>query len=318
MLKSDKIGNGRVYDPIVGRFLNVDPYVQFPMQSNSFNRYSYCLNNPLKYTDPSGYEVDWGGGRRYARAHKYIKRHPQERDYSYEEGMSPEFASLILSLSAFWGGDGNDNDINGGGIPSPSGIGGPGGSGGNGIGDDGGNDTKYHRINGRRLVKRPKTNDVAYYRNSGGIVKESYLQKLAVKAEKDEAAARLLDKINKNLEIEMSVAQDNDDDRRYRIPLYGKDMQFSPLDDVWSGMRFSGSHNGKSLFAVNGRMPLPSFTRDARFFDLFDFNLSRLQPNFDNIYRSSSPVLNWGGSTTIFTFTVVPTVRFRLQTTLEY
>lgn len=46
--------NGRMYDPIVGRFLSPDPYVQAPTNLQNFNRYSYCLNNPLKYTDPSG------------------------------------------------------------------------------------------------------------------------------------------------------------------------------------------------------------------------------------------------------------------------
>lgn len=46
--------NGRVYDPLLGRFLSPDNFVQAPDNSQSFNRYSYCLNNPLKYTDPSG------------------------------------------------------------------------------------------------------------------------------------------------------------------------------------------------------------------------------------------------------------------------
>lgn len=46
--------NGRLYDPALGRFLSPDNYVQLPDFSQSFNRYSYCLNNPLKYTDPSG------------------------------------------------------------------------------------------------------------------------------------------------------------------------------------------------------------------------------------------------------------------------
>jgi RHS repeat-associated protein len=47
-------GNGRMYDPVLGRFLSPDPFVQMPDFSQSFNRYGYCLNNPLKYTDPSG------------------------------------------------------------------------------------------------------------------------------------------------------------------------------------------------------------------------------------------------------------------------
>lgn len=46
--------DGRVYDPAIGRFLSPDNYVQLPENSQSFNRYSYCINNPLKYTDPSG------------------------------------------------------------------------------------------------------------------------------------------------------------------------------------------------------------------------------------------------------------------------
>lgn len=46
--------NGRMYDPVVGRFLSPDNYIQFEDFSQSYNRYSYCLNNPLKYTDPDG------------------------------------------------------------------------------------------------------------------------------------------------------------------------------------------------------------------------------------------------------------------------
>ena len=46
--------NGRLYDPAVGRFLSPDNYVQMPDNTQNFNRYSYALNNPLKYTDPDG------------------------------------------------------------------------------------------------------------------------------------------------------------------------------------------------------------------------------------------------------------------------
>jgi len=47
--------NGRVYDPVIGRFLSPDPNVQAPGNLQSLNRYSYVWNNPLSYTDPSGY-----------------------------------------------------------------------------------------------------------------------------------------------------------------------------------------------------------------------------------------------------------------------
>lgn len=47
--------NGRMYDPVVGRMLSPDPYLQEPDNTQSHNRYSYAMNNPLKYTDPTGY-----------------------------------------------------------------------------------------------------------------------------------------------------------------------------------------------------------------------------------------------------------------------
>jgi RHS repeat-associated protein len=50
--------NGRLYDPVIGRFLSPDIYVQRPDFTQSYNRYSYCFNNPLSYVDPSGYEGD--------------------------------------------------------------------------------------------------------------------------------------------------------------------------------------------------------------------------------------------------------------------
>lgn len=46
--------NARLYDPLLGRFLSPDPYVQAPDFSVNFNRYAWCLNNPLKYTDENG------------------------------------------------------------------------------------------------------------------------------------------------------------------------------------------------------------------------------------------------------------------------
>ena len=55
----DEVGvihmNGRIYDPKLGRFLQADPIVQDPLNTQSLNRYSYVLNNPLNATDPSGY-----------------------------------------------------------------------------------------------------------------------------------------------------------------------------------------------------------------------------------------------------------------------
>ena len=55
----DEVGlihmNGRVYDPRLGRFLEADPTVQAPDDTQSYNRYAYVRNNPLSYTDPTGF-----------------------------------------------------------------------------------------------------------------------------------------------------------------------------------------------------------------------------------------------------------------------
>jgi RHS repeat-associated protein len=47
--------NGRLYDPVLGRFLNADPVIQLPGFTQSYNSYSYVMNNPLRFTDPTGY-----------------------------------------------------------------------------------------------------------------------------------------------------------------------------------------------------------------------------------------------------------------------
>ena len=46
---------GRMYDAKLGRFLSTDPYIQALGNTQSLNRYSYVLNNPLSLTDPTGY-----------------------------------------------------------------------------------------------------------------------------------------------------------------------------------------------------------------------------------------------------------------------
>ena len=50
--------NARLYDPVLGRFLSPDPYVQILDYTQAFNRYSYCMNSPLCYVDENG-EFIW-------------------------------------------------------------------------------------------------------------------------------------------------------------------------------------------------------------------------------------------------------------------
>jgi|GEM_PF-5849681 len=59
--------NGRIYDPLIGRFLQANPLIQEPYNGQNFNRYTYVLNRPLAYTDPTGYSF-WTEVRRPAAA----------------------------------------------------------------------------------------------------------------------------------------------------------------------------------------------------------------------------------------------------------
>lgn len=58
---------GRIYSPKLGRMLSPAPVTQAPGNGQNYNRYAYAFNNPLIYTDPSGYKlfwtfsVSWGG-----------------------------------------------------------------------------------------------------------------------------------------------------------------------------------------------------------------------------------------------------------------
>jgi RHS repeat-associated protein len=49
--------NARYYDPNIGRFISPDTIFEDPLNPQSLNRYSYCINNPLRYTDPSGHGI---------------------------------------------------------------------------------------------------------------------------------------------------------------------------------------------------------------------------------------------------------------------
>ena len=44
----------RWYDPVVGRFMGVDPQRFVEQKLHSFNRYTYGNNNPYRYVDPDG------------------------------------------------------------------------------------------------------------------------------------------------------------------------------------------------------------------------------------------------------------------------
>ena len=81
--------NGRMYDPATARFLSPDKCVQNPGFSQSYNKYSYCVNNPLKYTDPSGWYKHMGSAN----------SDDPLAYYSYMSGYWSQFTSF----SSFYG-----------------------------------------------------------------------------------------------------------------------------------------------------------------------------------------------------------------------
>jgi len=50
--------NARYYDPTLGRFIQADAIIADLFAPQNINPYTYVLNNPLKYTDPTGYFVN--------------------------------------------------------------------------------------------------------------------------------------------------------------------------------------------------------------------------------------------------------------------
>lgn len=51
--------NGRLYDPLLRRFLNADENIQDPQNTQNYNKYGYVHNNPLMHNDPTGEIMGW-------------------------------------------------------------------------------------------------------------------------------------------------------------------------------------------------------------------------------------------------------------------
>lgn len=95
---------GRMYDPVLGRFLSADPYVQFPESTQGFNRYTYVNNNPLSYVDPSGF---WSLKKAFEKVGKWFKR-AWKGFWSWHErlgkkiwGVIKPYLGMIVSMALF-------------------------------------------------------------------------------------------------------------------------------------------------------------------------------------------------------------------------
>ena len=110
----DEVGlinmNARVYDPELGRFLQADSIVQEPYLGQNLNRYSYVLNNPLSYTDPTGHffkKLFKAIGKFFSRLWKSISRilkdafiHAVLELVAIQLGVPPGVASSAVASAA--------------------------------------------------------------------------------------------------------------------------------------------------------------------------------------------------------------------------
>ncbi|MES2627495.1 MAG: SpvB/TcaC N-terminal domain-containing protein [Bacteroidota bacterium] len=104
--------NGRMYDPVLGKMLSPDRSLKDPLTTDNHNSYAYALNNPLKYTDPTGW--DWYkfgnsyqffadkhdathmvGADTWERTDAGLKQNPDGHDlYLFENGNKIHFETL--------------------------------------------------------------------------------------------------------------------------------------------------------------------------------------------------------------------------------
>lgn len=104
--------NARLYDPALGRFLSPDPVLASHDNSQSYNSYTYCLNNPLRFVDPQG--LSWTELKDYlSDLGEIIRIH-----HILDEVVVTEKRNYVVEnfpSTGLWGDDGSDSWIGGNG-----------------------------------------------------------------------------------------------------------------------------------------------------------------------------------------------------------
>ncbi|MBV6416367.1 MAG: hypothetical protein CMLOHMNK_00927 [Steroidobacteraceae bacterium] len=125
--------NGRVQDPLLGRFVSADPFLDVQFGTQAWNRFAYVGNNPLTFSDPSGF-TSLGSARPHV-ALLNGDQHPSvDVEIAMENGLETVMAygrresSISLDLVQLMevphpggggGGDGVGGGIGGGGASNP-------------------------------------------------------------------------------------------------------------------------------------------------------------------------------------------------------
>ena len=106
--------NGRMYDPVMSSFLSVDAFVDDPTSAQGFNRYAYCMHNPLRYTDPSGWrkqgrEPTSGNYEHWSMRYAvpvYEPRDYQNPYYLYNQSFFGNYEGIMSEGGGSFGGGG--------------------------------------------------------------------------------------------------------------------------------------------------------------------------------------------------------------------
>ena len=106
--------NGRMYDPVLSSFLSPDNYMQDPTTQQGFNRYAYCMYNPLKYVDPSGYRYYGYDEAAYFRMVEEMAQYVFHEWYSVYD-MAVANVQLTINMACCLFGHGLDTHASGSG-----------------------------------------------------------------------------------------------------------------------------------------------------------------------------------------------------------
>jgi|GEM_PF-3443414 RHS repeat-associated protein len=105
--------NARLYDPFIGRMLGPDNYLQDASNSQNYNRYSYVLNNPTRYTDPTGNAYDGGTWSQGAAATFAANYNNHTAEYAaWEQFFNAEKADMMRELMPQSGGGSSIAEVN--------------------------------------------------------------------------------------------------------------------------------------------------------------------------------------------------------------
>jgi uncharacterized protein RhaS with RHS repeats len=83
----------RYYNPVLGRFMGVDPVGYSETNIHSHNRYTYANNNPYKFVDPDGREAEGIVGEKEAKEY-------QDASKPYVDSTVPGKIAAVFGLRA--------------------------------------------------------------------------------------------------------------------------------------------------------------------------------------------------------------------------